>query len=458
MTDENTSSFTNSFWGEEDKGLEVLMSRLRAGKHVCEELYAFLKERASIEEEYGRRLAKLTKNFNPKEEIGTLRGALDTIKAEVEKSSKVHTDLSNDIKAKLEKPLGDFITTQSGIRKSHNANIEKHLKSKSAQTSNVLKAREKYEARCTENNQLQQQRPDPSSKDAEKLRAKLQKNQGLLKTSDQEYQISVGKLSEIHAKWQSDFTAALVDCQKLEEDRFHFIRGNVWNFANFVSAACVADDESCERIRLSLEACNFDSDLKLFLEKSATGSRVPIPLSYINFYTGPVDTPAPQPVSLTNQRTDSLSGKDNGLTTQKSTATLQQQQSYVASNNSLSKENRSAQDLNKIASTSSLVAAPAVAAVPVSSAPANEPPQPDAEEDLTFSYDPYDVPDDVPVLFSVTVLYDYAAQAPEELSISKGNQVQVIATHEDGWWEGLGVENGRKRKGLFPSNFTESTS
>lgn len=46
------------------------MGRMRQGKHVCEEVHAMLKERASIEEEYGKRLGKLAKTFSPKEEIG----------------------------------------------------------------------------------------------------------------------------------------------------------------------------------------------------------------------------------------------------------------------------------------------------------------------------------------------------------------------------------------------------
>ena len=70
----------------------------------------------------------------------------------------------------------------------------------------------------------------------------------------------------------------------------------------------------------------------------------------------------------------------------------------------------------------------------------------------------------------VRALYDYASQAFEELNISKGEEIPVTLTHEDGyvsstndficanvkrWWEGVINENGRKKKGLFPSNFVE---
>lgn len=58
--------------------------------------------------------------------------------------------------------------------------------------------------------------------------------------------------------------------------------------------------------------------------------------------------------------------------------------------------------------------------------------------------------------YIVRAIYNYEAQAPEELSILEGMVIPVTATHPDGWWEGLiyGTD-GVTRKGLFPSNFTE---
>lgn len=60
---------------------------------------------------------------------------------------------------------------------------------------------------------------------------------------DQDYEQSCLKLEEIHSNWQQDFLAACVDFQKLEQDRFHFIRGTVWNYTNFLSSVCVSNDE-----------------------------------------------------------------------------------------------------------------------------------------------------------------------------------------------------------------------
>ncbi len=45
-------------------------ARLKQAKHISEDIQAMYKERASIEEEFGKRLTKLSKTFNPTEEVG----------------------------------------------------------------------------------------------------------------------------------------------------------------------------------------------------------------------------------------------------------------------------------------------------------------------------------------------------------------------------------------------------
>jgi hypothetical protein len=111
------TSFEESFWGDQDKGFEVLVGRMKQGKHICEEIVTLLKERASIEEEYSKKLGRLAKSFIVKEELGSLRDALEVLKSETEKSSRIHQDHAVDLRNKLEKPLQEFITSQTAIRK-----------------------------------------------------------------------------------------------------------------------------------------------------------------------------------------------------------------------------------------------------------------------------------------------------------------------------------------------------
>lgn len=53
----------------------------------------------------------------------------------------------------------------------------------------------------------------------------------------------------------------------------------------------------------------------------------------------------------------------------------------------------------------------------------------------------------------VTVLYDYAAQGSDELSLVAGERLELTVLgrqYGDGWWEG--IKGGQV--GIFPSNYT----
>lgn len=53
--------FSDNFWGEGDRGFEVLYDRMRVGKHVAEDILEIIAQRAAIEEDYSKKLAKLAK-------------------------------------------------------------------------------------------------------------------------------------------------------------------------------------------------------------------------------------------------------------------------------------------------------------------------------------------------------------------------------------------------------------
>ena len=262
------------------------------------------------------------------------------------------------------------------------------MSAKTSQQNAVIRAKERYDSKSVEATQLQQaSRHGLPSKESEKLRLKSEKASMQAKQADSEYLTAVDRLAEIHRVWKTDMSVACSDYQKLEEDRFHFLRGNLWNYANFISGGCVLDDEACERIRLALEKCDFDSDLNLFLKNNATGSIIPDSLTYIPYG----DVKNQLGVSHDTLYSD-YSRNSTGAIVQD--LAIGESRKYVPSTTPY------------------------------------EAPSMDLES--SFHYDPYHVSENVPIICTVRVLYDYQSQADEELSISKGQIIPVIATHEDG--------------------------
>ena len=121
-----------------------------------------------------------------------------------------------------------------------------------------------------------------------KNKAKLEKTQINLATSNTEYETAVKVLEETTGRWNREWKAAADKFQDLEEERLDFMKSSLWSFANIASTVCVSDDASCEKVRLSLENCEVEKDIIGFIKERGTGQEIPDPPKYINFCRGDV--------------------------------------------------------------------------------------------------------------------------------------------------------------------------
>src|SRR3954471_14805709 len=132
----------NNFWGRDDAGVGPLLDRMHNAKVTGDELKAFYSARASIEEEYARKLLNLSRKPLGSSEEGTLKLSLDALRAEVEAMAKAHQVTAGKMKGDLEDPLGAFISSIKERRKIVQNSIEKLLKQKTQQTMSVNKVSE----------------------------------------------------------------------------------------------------------------------------------------------------------------------------------------------------------------------------------------------------------------------------------------------------------------------------
>jgi len=86
------------------------------------------------------------------------------------------------------------------------------------------------------------------------------------------------------------------------------MKSSLWTFANVASTVCVSDDavsqpslfyvsfanlqQSCEKIRLSLEGCEVEKNISNFIQERGTGQEIPDPPKYINFCRGDINDTA----------------------------------------------------------------------------------------------------------------------------------------------------------------------
>lgn len=97
--------------------------------------------RASVEDEYARKLTALCRKPLGSCEAGTLRASLDVLRGEVESMGKAHQSIAAQMKSELEEPLAAFGGGMKERRKIVQTGIEKLFKIKQQQTLTVNKVR-----------------------------------------------------------------------------------------------------------------------------------------------------------------------------------------------------------------------------------------------------------------------------------------------------------------------------
>jgi len=164
--------------------------------------------RASIEEDYARKLLALGRKPLGQNESGTLRSSLDVMRGEVETMSKAHKSVADQIHSELEEPLAAFSGGMKERRKIVQNGIEKLLKVKVSQTNQLNKSRDKFEQDCLRIKGYLAQGHMVMGQEERKNKAKLEKTQIQMSTSETEYKVAVGALEETIGRWNRDWKAA----------------------------------------------------------------------------------------------------------------------------------------------------------------------------------------------------------------------------------------------------------
>lgn len=462
---EPSHDFCNSFWGPGATASTVLFARMRSAVKTTEELRDFWEERAQIEEEYAARLGRLAQKMIGEEEIGELRNSLDAMLSETERQAAAHEALSAQIRTDLEAQTTQFLSRQIEHKKHRQALMERNFKAKQAAESRVVKAREKYEGDRLKIASFTQQMGITRGPELDRLQNKLDHVRQTIKANERDFEQYTRALGDLVPRWEADWKEYCDLCQDLEEERMEFLKDTMWNYANAISALCVTDDQSCERIRVTLDGFDPVDDIKTFAQQCGTGNALPSAPTFVpstgqsasssSIIANPVRRTATfnrrsrrsTIVSMQPQKpplSQMPHHRENSVASVQSTATDDAGSSSGSSAQSRERPRivTDARILNRRESHSQPL------------------PQPGPES----AYPP-DVPEMPPmrrpehlggrILFYVKALYDYTATTEEEFDFQAGDVIAVSETPDDGWWTGELLDENRRVEGrsIFPSNF-----
>ncbi|KAF9550611.1 hypothetical protein CPC08DRAFT_699235 [Agrocybe pediades] len=474
--------YCNSFWGLGDAGPNIMFARMRGASKTTDELRNFWNERYVIEEEYANRLAKLAKAPIGGDEIGELRNSLDTLRIETEKQAQSHLELANQIRLDLEGPTAEFHQKQINHRRTVQAPLERKFKEKQVQESYVKKSREKYEADCLRINSYTQQATYMQGTDLQKVQQKLQRTKQTMQGNERDFAKFTKELMDTIKVWEKEWKDFCDSCQDLEEERLDFMKDILWAYANDISTICVADDQSCERIRTALDQLEPEKDVENFVNEYGTGNSIALPAEFT-----PSNGMEPQlpgsPIIRTaeHQRvTRRVVPAYHSEAAAMGRQDLEDVNAHKKPNGDATYDDVSPYYRNQASPPQT---SPPSQPIPPVPEPVNHAPAASSSQNTSSSAKDNRISQPLPVLpqggstwapgrsqtpppplpaqtgnrilFYVKALYDYTATIEEEFDFQAGDVIAVTATPDDGWWSGELLDEARRVEGrnVFPSNF-----
>lgn len=284
--------FSGNFWETDflsQTGFETIISRLKEGSKTCRDIEDFLKQRSKAEEDFAKSLQKIAKSERGSGETGTMKSSVDVLRAEAEAEATLHAKHAQYLMEEANK-LIEFREKQREERRRNEDTMHKINKTKADNYRKMQSCKSTYESkyRAAEKADSDYERVKFSTKpkEVEKAKKNQQQSRQAATKADEEYKSSVEQL-EIHRQsWKQEHEKACTILQRLEEERLQNLRNVLWVYANLGSDLFVDSDDSREKMRLSLEYCDIDSDLIEFANKKGTGTRPLDPIPYVSCATG----------------------------------------------------------------------------------------------------------------------------------------------------------------------------
>ncbi|KAG9489687.1 hypothetical protein GDO78_005568, partial [Eleutherodactylus coqui] len=378
--------------------------RLLDGRKFCKDVEDLLKQRAMAEEKYGKELIHIAKKAAGLREVNKLRESFDTMKQQIESIGNSHMQLATSLREEI-RSLEDFRERQKELRKKYENAMERLQKNKVTLYKKTMDSKKNYEQKCKEAEEAQlgfeQVATTGNAKQVEKTQNKVKYCKEAAQDADQLYKQNVTLLEKAQLEWETEHVNTCEAFEQQEKDRISIMRNSLWVHSNQFSMQCVKDDEMLEVVRDSLEQCDVEAEMNLFIQANTTG-RIP-----------------PGPVLFESYSNGFLPGNGNGISLHVNSSKMMKRISNILHGCGGSTKNLS----------DSTTGDAEYASLPI-----------------LPKENPIDLDTDSP---DYTVMYDYNAQSTEELDISIGDVVRVIEEGEDGWW----TVDRNGHTGLVPGSY-----
>uniref|UniRef100_A0A8C3P3U9 FCH and mu domain containing endocytic adaptor 1 n=1 Tax=Chrysemys picta bellii TaxID=8478 RepID=A0A8C3P3U9_CHRPI len=201
------SCFGEHFWGEKNQGFDVLYHNMKHGQVSTKELADFVRERATVEETYGKSMAKLAKMATNGTQLGTFAPLWEVFRVSSDKLALCHLELVKKLQDLL-KEIARYGEEQGKAHKKSKEEVSGTLEAiqlLQGVAQLVPKSKENYQSKCLEAERLR--REGTNQKELDKAERKSKKAAEALRRAVEKYNIA-----------RADFEQRMLDSAVVSEE------------------------------------------------------------------------------------------------------------------------------------------------------------------------------------------------------------------------------------------------
>ncbi|NWS50327.1 FCHO1 protein, partial [Probosciger aterrimus] len=274
------SYFTEHFWGEKNHGFDVLYHNMKHGQISTKELADFVRERATIEENYAKAMVKLSKMATNGTQLGTFAPLWEVFRISSDKLALCHLELMKKLHD-LIKEISRYGEEQGRVHKKSKEEVSGTLEAVQmlhgvAQL--LPKSKESYHSKCQEYERLRKE--GTSQKEIDKAELKSKKAGEALRRA-------VDKYNAARADFEQRMLDSAMRFQEVEEAHLRHMKGLIGSYSHSVEDTHVQIGQVHEEFKQNVENIGTEMLLRRFAESKGTGRERPGVLDFEEYRLAP---------------------------------------------------------------------------------------------------------------------------------------------------------------------------
>eukprot|EP00731_Ephydatia_muelleri_P018986 Em0011g1026a len=315
-----TSKFTENFWGDTNAGFDVLLQNMKAELTATKELADCLKEKALLEDQYAKGLAKMLKTVAPIQDttVGSFFPFWKHIKETLDQQMAVHSQLSQALmelsREVLEYSVALRDKTKANVKGEIEAAAESLVNLRSCDAA-LLSTKKAYQHACDYQSRqfgkMAKANTDPAAGAKAKqgqLEAKIKLADNQLEAAKTDHQMAVKKHCDTLMEFQGKLLEACQKFESLEEEYLTRMTGFMGKMSDIQNSSHSQMGVVYSSFNEVIQEFSVNKLLSLFVESKGTGKTKPVPFKFRPLQAAPASLNASlvdvRPESPGHQRPD----------------------------------------------------------------------------------------------------------------------------------------------------------